>query len=164
MRTLLFAALFALTACATTADTGPRLRYADAASRGAWASLLVGRPSQAQVDRASEDWAEALRESIGCDVPTRDVIRAGLAGALEMAAMNAAASGGGEREVRDGVSRYVGQLALMTISSMRHSAPANRCEELRAWAPRIANEGREAVDRARRNGLIESNPLLEAFL
>lgn len=155
MRPLLLAALLALSACASI-ERGPSLRYADAASRGAWASLLAGRPSQEQVDRATETWTGALRDSFGCNVPARDVLNAGLAGALEIAAMNAAASGGGEREVRDGVARYVGQLASMALS--RRERPTDeRCEMLSAWAPRIASEGREAVARARRNGLMDED-------
>lgn len=155
MRPLLLAALLALSACASI-ERGPSLRYADAASRGAWASLLAGRPSQEQVDRATEDWTGALRDSFGCNVPARDVLNAGLAGALEIAAMNAAASGGGEREVREGVARYVGQLAAMALS--RRERPTDeRCEMLSAWAPRIASEGREAVARARRNGLMDED-------
>lgn len=155
MRPLLLAALIALAACATM-ERGPSLRYADAASRGAWASLLAGRPSQDQVDRATESWTAALRDSFGCSVPMRDVINAGLAGALEIAAMNAAASGGGEREVREGVARYVGQLAAMALSR-RERASEERCEMLSAWAPRIAANGREAVARARRNGLMDDD-------
>ncbi len=155
MRPLLLAALLALSACASV-ERGPSLRYAGAASRGAWASLLAGRPSQEQVDRATEDWTGALRDSFGCNVPARDVLNAGLAGALEIAAMNAAASGGGEREVREGVARYVGQLAAMALS--RRERPTDeRCEMLSAWAPRIASEGREAVARARRNGLMDED-------
>ena len=46
MRTLIFAALFALGACATVGESGPSLRYADAASRGAFAALLAGRPQE----------------------------------------------------------------------------------------------------------------------
>ncbi|HRE45715.1 MAG TPA: hypothetical protein PKY87_17320, partial [Terricaulis sp.] len=60
MRRALLIALFALTACATNPHAGPALRYADAASRGAWASLLAGQPSQAQVDRATDAWSHAL--------------------------------------------------------------------------------------------------------
>lgn len=155
MRPLLLAALLALAACATI-ERGPSLRYADAASRGAWAQLLAGRPSQDQVDRATENWTAALGDSFGCDVPMRDVINAGLAGALELAAMNAAASGGGEREVRTGVARYVGQLAAMALSRRERVSDA-RCDMLAAWAPRVAEDGREAVARARRNGLMDND-------
>lgn len=155
MRYTFLIALLALAACATI-DRGPSLRYADAASRGAWASLLAGRPSQEAVDRATDDWSAALRDSFGCSVPMRDVVNAGLVGALEIAAMNAAASGGGEREVRDGVARYIGQLAGMALSR-RERATDERCEMLSAWAPRIADEGREAVARARRNGLMDDD-------
>jgi hypothetical protein len=155
MRPLLLAALLALAACATI-ERGPSLRYADAASRGAWASLLAGRPSQDHVTRTTDEWTAALRDSFGCDVPVRDVINAGLAGALEIAAMNAAASGGGEREVREGVARYVGQLAGMALSRRERASDA-RCQMLAGWAPRIAADGREAVARARRNGLMDDD-------
>jgi len=155
MRLLLLAALIALSACATI-ERGPSLRYADAASRGAWAQLLAGRPSQDQVDRATENWTGALRDSFGCGVPVRTVLNAGLAGALEIAAMNAAASGGGEREVRQGVARYVGQIASMALSR-RERASDERCDMLAGWAPRVASEGREAVERARRNGLMDED-------
>ena len=155
MRHLWLLAFIALAACAST-PSGPTLRYADAASRGAWAALLAGRPSQDAVDRATENWSAALRDSFGCNVPMRDVINAGLAGALEIAAMNAAASRGGEREVREGVARYVGQLASMALSR-RERASDERCEMLAAWAPRVAPDGREAVERARRNGLMDDD-------
>lgn len=156
MRHALFAASLALAACATMADGLPTLRYADAASRGAFASLLAGRPNQRQVDRATENWSNALGDSFACRVPTRDVINAGLVGALEIGAMNAAASGGGEREVRDGVGRFVGQLARLAVER-RESPSSDRCEALGSWAPNTAAAGREAVQRARRNGLMEDD-------
>jgi hypothetical protein len=149
-------ALLALAACATTSAGGPSLRYADAASRGAFASLLAGRPSQAQVDRVTEDWSRALGDSFACNVPAREVINAGLVGALEIGAMNAAASRGGEREVREGVGRYVVTIAALAVE--RREAPSpERCEAMAAWAPRIAEDGLEAVARARRNGLMEDD-------
>src|SRR5262245_51021065 len=89
MRTLMLA--IGVSACATTPSGLPTLHYADAASRGAFASLLAGRPNQAQVDRVTENWSEALGDSFACGVRMRDVINAGLAGALEIGAMNAAA-------------------------------------------------------------------------
>lgn len=149
-------ALAALAACATLEPGGPSLRYADAASRGAWASLIAGRPSAAEVDRATEQWSHALGDSFACRVPMRDVVNAGLAGALEIGAMNAAASRGGEREVRDGVARYVGEIARLAIDR-RPRPDARRCDALAAWAPRIAEDGRDAVERARRNGLMEDD-------
>lgn len=155
MHSLLFVALIALAACAS-APSGPSLRYADAASRGAWAQLLAGRPSQEQVTRATDDWTAALGDSFGCGLPMRDVINAGLAGALELAAMNAAASGGGEREVRQGVARYVGQLAALALT--RRERPSDdRCNRLAGWAPRVAEDGRAAVARARSNGLMDED-------
>ena len=156
MRRISLIALLALAACATVGDSGPSLRYADAASRGAWASLLAGRPNQAQVDRATETWSEALGDSFACSVPMREVLNAGLVGALEIGAMNAAASGGGEREVREGVGRYVATLASIAIQRREPPSQA-RCETVTAWAPRIAADGREAVERARRNGLMEDD-------
>lgn len=156
MRQTFLITLLALAACATMGDSGPSLRYADAASRGAWASLLVGRPNQTQVDRATEAWSEALGDSFACSVAMREVLNAGLVGALEIGAMNAAASGGGEREVREGIGRYVGTLAGMAMQR-REPASRERCETVAAWAPRIAAEGREAVERARRNGLMEDD-------
>lgn len=156
-----FIALLALAACATTPNDGPQLRYAEAASRGAWAALLAGRPTQAQVDRATEAWSHALGDSFACRVRGRDVVNAGLVGALEIGAMNAAASRGGEREVRDGVARYLITLAGLALERRERPSP-ERCERLAAWAPRIAAEGREAVERARRNGLMDDDygPLL----
>lgn len=156
MRSLLLAALLALGACATIGETGPSLRYADAASRGAWAALLAGRPTEAQVERTTEDWSRALGDSFSCRVPTRDVINAGLAGALEIGAMNAAMSRGGEREVRDGVARYITTIAALAIER-RERPSAERCETMAAWAPRVAADGREAVERARRNGLMDED-------
>lgn len=156
MRIILLTALLALSACATIGESGPSLRYADAASRGAWAALLAGRPSEAQVERATEDWSRALGDSFACRVPMRDVVNAGVAGALEISAMNAAASGGGEREVREGVARYVITIAALALE--RRERPSDeRCEAMSAWAPRIAADGREAVERARRNGLMEED-------
>lgn len=149
-------AAFALAACATSPESLPSLRYADAASRGAFASLLAGRPRQAEVDRVTENWSLALGDSFACRVPMRDVINAGLVGALEIGAMNAAASGGGEREVRDGVGRYIGQ--LVSMATQRRERPSGgRCESLASWAPRTAEAGREAVQRARRNGLMDDD-------
>ena len=155
MRPLWFIALIALTAaCATIPDDTPTLRYADAASRGTLASLLAGRPSAAQVDRATEDWSRALGDSFACRVPVRDVVNAGLVGALELGAMNAAASRGGEREVRQGIGRYVFTIARLAVEE-REQPSTERCEAMAAWAPRIAADGREAVQRARRNGLMD---------
>lgn len=156
LQLLALGALVALGACATTPSGGPSLRYADAASRGAWASLLAGRPSAAQVQRATDEWTHALGDSFACDAPMGDVINAGLVGALELGAMNAAASGGGESEVREGVARYVGSLAALAVQR-REPVSRERCDALRAWAPRIADEGREAVERARRNGLMDDD-------
>jgi hypothetical protein len=89
------------------------VRYADAASRGAWATLLAGRPSARQVERANEQWSEAIGDSFACRVPVRDVVNAGLVGALEIGAMSAASRGGGEREVRDGAANSVITVAAL---------------------------------------------------
>jgi len=156
MRRTMLTGLIALAACATVPEGLPSLHYADAASRGAFASLLAGRPNQAQVDRATENWSNALGDSFACRVPMRKVVDAGLVGALEIGAMNAAASGGGEREVRDGVGRYVGHLASLAMERRERPSPA-RCDALAAWAPRTADAGREAVARARRNGLMDED-------
>lgn len=155
-RALALAALLALGACATIGESGPSLRYADAASRGAWAALLAGRPTEAQVERSTETWSRALGDSFACRVPMRDVINAGLAGALELGAMNAAMSRGGEREVREGVSRYVVTIAALALER-RERPSEERCEAMAAWAPRVAADGREAVERARRNGLMDED-------
>lgn len=153
-RHLAFAALFALGACATVGESGPSLRYADAASRGAWAALLAGQPSQSQVEATTENWSRAIGDSFACRVPVRDVVNAGLVGALELGAMNAAASRGGEQEVRQGIGRYVLTIARLAVED--HEQPsAQRCEAMSSWAPRIAADGREAVQRARRNGLMD---------
>ncbi len=156
LRSMAFAALLVLGACATMPESGPSLRYADAASRGAWAALLAGQPSEAQVERATEDWSNAIGDSFTCRVPTRQVISAGLVGALELGAMNAAHSRGGEREVRDGVARYVVTIAALAVE--RRDRPSDeRCDAMQAWAPRIAEEGRDTVERARRNGLMDND-------
>ena len=97
IRSFAFVALLALGACATTSESGPSLRYADAASRGAWATLIAGRPSQSQVDATTENWSHALSDSFACQVPAHQVVEAAVVGALEIGAMNAAASGGSER-------------------------------------------------------------------
>jgi hypothetical protein len=155
MRIALIAAFAALAACATAGGSLPTPRYADAASRGALSSFLAGRPSASQVEQATENWSQALGDSIACGVSVRHVINAGLVGALELGAMNAAASNGGEREVREGVNRYVGQLA--SIVTQRRERPSDqRCGALEGWAPRTADAGREAVARARRNGLMDN--------
>jgi len=127
MRHFLF--VLAVGACATVGDTGPSLRYADAASRGAWASLFAGRPTQTQVERTTEAWSRALGDSFACRVPMREVINAGLAGALEIGAMNAAMSRGGEREVRDGVARYVTTIAALAVER-RERPSAERCDAM----------------------------------
>lgn len=156
MRLLALLAILGLAACATTPGALPGPRYADAASRGAFAVVLAGRPNQDQVDRATQKWSDALGDSFACHVPARQVIDAGLVGALEIGAMNAAASGGGQREVRQGVERYVGQLASLAVQH-RDQPSRGRCEALAAWAPRTAAAGREAVERARHNGLMSDD-------
>ena len=85
----------------------------------------------------------------------RRIIDAGLVGALEIGAMNAAASRGGEREIREGVRDYVGELAELAVDR-RQRPTEQRCGALAEWAPRTADAGREAVARARRNGLMEN--------
>jgi hypothetical protein len=147
-------ALTALAACATAGGSLPTPRYADAASRGALSSFLAGRPSAAQVEQTTENWSQALGDSVACGVSVRHVIDAGLVGALELGAMNAAASNGGEREIREGVRDYVGRLAGI-ITERRERPSASRCSALESWAPRTADAGREAVARARRNGLMD---------
>lgn len=154
MRLAPLLALFALVACATLPNALPSLRYADAASRGTLAAVLAGRPTADQVDRATDAWSMALGDSVACGVSGNDVVNAGLVGALEIAAMNAAANRGGEREVREGVGRYLGRL-VSAASDRRPRPSASRCDALDAWAPRIATEGRETVARARRNGLMD---------
>ncbi|MDX2275219.1 MAG: hypothetical protein NW206_07180 [Hyphomonadaceae bacterium] len=156
MRFAALAALFALAACATIPDDLPTLRYADAASRGSVAAFFAGRPTSQQVDAATADWSRALGDSFSCGVPMRQTLDAGLVGALEIGAMNAAASRGGEREIREGVGRYVGQLAGLALQR-REQPPQARCEALARWAPRTADAGREAVARARANGLMEDD-------
>lgn len=155
MRRVLFLFCFALAACATTGGALPTPRYADSASRGALASFLAGRPSAEQVAQTTENWSLALGDSFACGVPVRHVIDAGLVGALEIGAMNAAMSQGSEREVREGVRNYVGQLAGL-LSDRRPRPPPQRCATLEGWAPRTADAGREAVQRARSNGLMDN--------
>lgn len=149
-------ALLALAACATVPSGLPALHYADAASRGSVAAFFAGRPSASQVDAATQNWTHALGDSFSCGVPMRRVIDAGLVGALEIGAMNAAASRGGEREIREGVTNYVGELARLAVARREQPASA-RCEALSAWAPRTADAGREAVQRARANGLMDDD-------
>src|SRR5262249_33926534 len=144
MRRLLLTALVALTACATTPGDLPAPRYADAASRGAWGALIAGHPSQAQVDEATEKWSNALGDSFACSVSRRQVFDAGLVGALDIGAMNAAANRGGGPEVREGVRRYVMQLVSLATQHRDHPSDA-RCSALAAWAPRTAEAGRESV-------------------
>lgn len=154
MRVMLLVLSLVLAGCATSGGSLPTPRYADAASRGAFASLLAGRPTAQQVAQTTENWSFALGDSLACGVPIRHVIDAGLVGALEIGAMNAAMSNGGEREVRAGVRDYVGQLARLLTD--RRSRPSDqRCHALATWAPRTADQGRDAVARARRNGLME---------
>jgi hypothetical protein len=97
-----------------------------------------------------------LGDSFACGVPIRHVIDAGLVGALEIGAMNAAMSQGSEREVREGVRNYVGHLAGL-LTDRRPRPSEQRCSALEGWAPRTADAGREAVQRARRNGLMDSD-------
>lgn len=156
MRYAVLALACALGACATTPGALPTPRYADAASRGALAAAFAGRPTAQQVQAATETWSLALGDSFACGLPARQVIDAGLVGALEIAAMNAAASRGGEREVREGVRQYLGQ--LVRIATDRRDRPnARRCDALAEWAPRTAEQGREAVQRARRNGYMDDD-------
>ncbi|MES1156411.1 MAG: hypothetical protein ABUL73_01410 [Alphaproteobacteria bacterium] len=148
--------LCALAACATTPGNLPTPHYADAASRGAFAIVLAGRPSATQVDEATQKWSDALGDSFACHVPTHQVINAGLVGALEIGAMNAASTRGGAREVRAGVGRYVATLASLAMHH-RDQPDAARCSALAEWAPRTADAGRDAVERARRNGLMDED-------
>src|SRR5512147_2611003 len=156
MSRTLFATLVALAACATVPSNLPMPHYADAASRGAFGALLAGRPTQAQVDEATEKWSTALGDSFACHVSTRHVIDAGLVGALDIGAMNAASSGGGAAEVRAGVGRYIVQLASLA-EQHRERPSGDRCAALADWAPRTAEAGREAVRRARANGLMNND-------
>ncbi|MBS0386100.1 MAG: hypothetical protein JSS00_12210 [Proteobacteria bacterium] len=156
MRRSCLIVLAVLAACATVPGDLPMPHYADAASRGAWGALLAGRPTRTQVDEATQRWTDALGDSFACRVPTRQVLDAGLVGALDIGAMNAASSGGGASEVRAGVGRYVVQLAGLAIQHRDAPSP-DRCEALAKWAPRTAEAGREAVQRARRNGLMEND-------
>ena len=154
MRALLLAVAFALAACATTGGSLPMPRYADAASRGAISSFFAGRPSAEQVAQTTENWSLALGDSVACGVSLRHVIDAGLVGALEVGAMNAAMSQGGEREIREGVRSYIGRLVNL-VTERRERPSEQRCGALEGWAPRTADAGREAVQRARRNGLMD---------
>ncbi|HYD87095.1 MAG TPA: hypothetical protein VEA80_06455 [Vitreimonas sp.] len=156
MRLAALALAAALAACATASGGLPAPFYADAASRGALASFLAGRPTQAQVDRATENWSHALGDSVACGVAPRAVIDAGLVGALEMGAMSAAMSRGDEAEVREGVRRYVREL-FAVVTDRRARPSEQRCDALESWAPRTADQGREAVARARRNGLMDDD-------
>src|SRR5262245_49658539 len=106
MRLLPLIALAILAACATTPGNLPTPHYEDAASRGAVSAFLAGRPSQTQVDEATQKWSDALGDSVACGVPMRKVVDAGLVGALEIGAMDAASHGGGHDAVREGVGRY----------------------------------------------------------
>jgi hypothetical protein len=155
MRLKLLALPLALAACATTGGSLPAPRYADAASRGAISSFFAGRPSADQVAQTTENWSLALGDSVSCGVSVRHVIDAGLVGALEIGAMNAAASQGGEREIREGVRSYVGRLVSL-VTERRERPSEQRCASLEGWAPRTADAGREAVQRARRNGLMDN--------
>lgn len=131
-----------------TGDPLPTPRYADAASRGSVAAFFAGRPTAAQVEATTENWSRALGDSFACRVPPRHIVDAGLVGALEIAAMNAAASRGGEREIREGVAGYIAQLAALAVER-RPEPSSGRCDALAQWAPRTADAGREAVARAR---------------
>ncbi|MBL8531821.1 MAG: hypothetical protein JNK94_08815 [Hyphomonadaceae bacterium] len=154
MRAALIGILAMLGACATAGGALPMPRYADAASRGALASVLAGRPSEEQVRLTTDNWSYALADSLSCGVPMRQVLDAGLVGALEISAMNAAAHNGGEREIRAGARAYLS--ALVGLLTQRREAPAaQRCRALEGWAPRTAEAGREAVARARANGLMD---------
>ena len=155
MRLKLLALPLALAACATAGGALPAPRYADAASRGAISSFFAGRPSAEQVAQTRENWSHALGDSVACGVSERHVIDAGLVGALEIGAMNAAMSQGGEREIREGVRDYVGRLTRL-VTERRARPSEQRCGALEGWAPRTADAGREAVQRARRNGLMDN--------
>jgi hypothetical protein len=154
MRLKFLAPAMLAAACATAGGALPTPRYADAASRGAISSFFAGRPSAEQVRQTTDNWTQALGDSVACGVSAPDVLNAGLVGALEIGAMNAAMSQGGEREIREGARNYLGQL-IGLVSQRRDRPPRQRCAQLEGWAPRVAAQGRDAVERARRNGLIE---------
>jgi hypothetical protein len=160
MRIVAVCLAMTLAACATMSEPLPRLRYADAASRGTFASVLAGRPSAAQVDAETQAWSIALSDSIACELPTRHVVNAAFVGALEVSAMNAAATSGDQRQVREGVGLFLAELMQLMVE--RTDRPSDiRCAALSRWAPRVADEGRDAVERARRNGLMGDTFLLD---
>jgi hypothetical protein len=64
-------------------------------------------------------------------------------------------SQGGEREIREGVRDYVGRLTRL-VTERRDRPSGQRCDALEGWAPRTADAGREAVQRARSNGLMDN--------
>jgi hypothetical protein len=152
-RLSLSVALLAVVAACATVDPMPSLKYADAASRGSVAAFFVGSPSQEAVKATTAKWSEALGDSVACNVPMRQVLDAGLVGALEIGAMSAASTRGDEKVIRRGVAGYLLELASL-VTKRRPAPEAARCQAISAWAPRIAEEGRETVARARKNGVI----------
>ena len=59
-------------------------------------------------------------------------------------------------EVRDGIARYISTIASLALER-REQPTTERCDAMAAWAPRVAADGREAVERARRNGLMDDD-------
>jgi hypothetical protein len=141
-------------ACATTPGDLPDVHYATAASGGKVSTFMAGRPSQAQVDVAVDKWSRAVGDSFACGLKTNQIGHAGIVGALELAAMSSLAQGGSKEFRKDTVRAYALRMAESTVHGGRQSPSAGRCEALKDWLPRVHAQGHEAVDRARRNGLI----------
>jgi len=122
----ILAALLLLAACATTPTGLPRLYYADAASRGSVASFFAGRPSTEQVDEATENWSRALGDAFACDVPMRQILDAGLVGALEIGAMNAPAAAASVKSATESpaISVRLSAWLWMTARARRRGAAA----------------------------------------
>jgi hypothetical protein len=143
-----------LGACAVTPGDLPEVHYAAAASGGKVSTFMAGRPSQGQVDVAVDKWSRALGDSFACGLKTKQIGRAGLVGALELAAMSSLAQGGGKELRSDTVRSYVLRMGGSVVRDDRERPDQGRCEALRGWLPKVDGEGREAIERARRNHLI----------
>jgi hypothetical protein len=151
---LALTAALLVAACATTPGDLPDVHYAAAASGGKVSTFMAGRPSERQLDVAVDKRSRAVGDSFACGLKTRQIGQAGLVGALELATMSSLAQGGGEELRRNTVRGYVVRMGEAMVKGDHPRPSPGRCEALRGWLPRVHAEGHEAVDRARRNGLI----------
>lgn len=148
----------ALAACATVpVEQGlPRIRYAQAASKGGAYALATRRPDTADLRRSEALWRRGLGEALACGEPRLEVIRIALAGAVELATMSAVATDG-PGKIDEALLKRYGKDLLGQMLSPPPRPPAARCRAVGRWSDEVRADGQEAIGRAISKGLL---PLL----